>query len=53
MCLDSVDGGEDMQAVTLNLWSGLNLSSSSRTGIPFSCSSPIFVCESMFIFMDS
>ena len=53
MCFDSVDGGEEMQAVTLNLWSGLNLSSSSRTGIPSSSSSSIFVCESMFIFIDS
>ena len=32
ICLDNVDGGEDMQAVTLNLRRGLNLSSSIRTG---------------------
>ena len=52
-CLGNVDGGEDMQDVTLNLLSGLKLSILSRTGIPSSCSSSIFVCESMFIFMDS
>ena len=53
ICFDNVDGGEDMQAVTLNLRRGLNLFSSIRTGIPSSCNSSIFVCESMFNFMDS
>ena len=53
MYLGSVEGGEDMQDVTMKLLSDLKLSISRRTGIPSSCISSIFVCESMFIFMDS
>ena len=53
MCLSSVDGEDEMHALTLNLVRGLKQSFFSKTGTSSSYSSSISVLESMFNFMDS
>ena len=52
MCLDSVGGGDMMQAVTLNLLKGVKQFESSKTGTPTSYSPSMSVLESKFTFID-
>ena len=51
--LNSVGGGDVIQAITLNLLNGVKQSESSKTGTPFSYSSSMSVLESKFTFIDS